>query len=38
VTYEYEEPWRIDIGREKPKNLEKNLSQWHFVHYKSHMD
>jgi hypothetical protein len=23
---------------EKPKNWEKNLSQFHFVHHKSHMD
>jgi hypothetical protein len=22
----------------KPKNSEKNLFQWHFVHHKSHMD
>jgi hypothetical protein len=28
--------WYIDRG--KPKNSEKNLSQWHFVHHKSHMD
>jgi hypothetical protein len=28
--------WYID--REKPKNSEKNLSQCHLVHHKSHMD
>jgi hypothetical protein len=28
--------WYID--RVKPKNSEKNLSQCHFVHHKSHMD
>jgi hypothetical protein len=28
----------IYIDRRKPKNLEKNLSQSHFVHHKSHMD
>jgi hypothetical protein len=27
-----------DIDRGKPKNSEKNPSQWHFIHYKSHMD
>jgi hypothetical protein len=38
VIYEYGEPWWIDIDREKPKNSEKNLSQCHFFHHKSHMD
>jgi hypothetical protein len=32
-----EQQWN-DIDREKPKNSEKNLSQCHFAHYKSHMD
>jgi hypothetical protein len=27
-----------EINRGKPKYSEKNLSQCHFVHYKSHMD
>jgi hypothetical protein len=27
-----------DTDRTKLKNLEKNLFQSHFVHYKSHMD
>jgi hypothetical protein len=27
-----------EIDRGKPKYSEKNLSQYHFVHYKSHMD
>jgi hypothetical protein len=26
------------IDRVKPKNSEKNLSQCHFVHHKSHID
>jgi hypothetical protein len=28
----------ITYWQGKPKNSEKNLSQWHFVHHKSHMD
>jgi hypothetical protein len=27
-----------DIDVRKPKNSEKNLSQFHIVHHKSHMD
>jgi len=30
--------WWEDIDRGMRKYLEKNLSQWHFVHHKSHMD
>jgi hypothetical protein len=29
-------PWWNDIDRGKPKDLEKNPSQCHFVHHKSH--
>jgi hypothetical protein len=32
------EQWWNDIGKGKRKNLEKSLSQYHFVHHKSHMD
>jgi hypothetical protein len=34
--YEYGERWN-DIDRGMPKNLEKNLSQCHFVHYTFHV-
>jgi hypothetical protein len=27
-----------EIDRGKPKYSVKNLSQWHFVHHKSHID
>jgi hypothetical protein len=32
------EHWWNEIDRGKPKYSGKNLSQCHFVHYKSHMD
>jgi hypothetical protein len=32
-----EQQWN-DIDRGKLKDSEKNLSQYHFVHYKSHID
>jgi hypothetical protein len=38
MIYEYEEPWWHDTDRGKLKNLEKNLSQCHFVYHNSHMD
>jgi hypothetical protein len=38
VIYEYEEPQWNDSDNEKLKNSEKNLSQCHSVHNKSHMD
>jgi hypothetical protein len=30
--------WWENIDKRKPKYSEKNLSQWHFVHHKSHTD
>jgi hypothetical protein len=36
VMYEHGEPRWNDIDRRKPKNLEKSLSQCHFVHHKYH--
>jgi hypothetical protein len=38
VVHEYEEPGWNDIDRRKPKNLEKNLSQCHFVDQNFHID
>jgi hypothetical protein len=32
-----EQRWN-EIDRGKPKYSQKNLSQYHFVHHKSHMD
>jgi hypothetical protein len=32
------EPWWNDIDKRKPKNVEKNMPQYHFVHHKSNMD
>jgi hypothetical protein len=38
IIHEYGQPWWNDIDRIKPKNSEKNLSQFHFVQYKSYID
>jgi hypothetical protein len=38
MIHEYGERRWNDIGRGKPKNSEKNLSQCHCVHHKSHID
>jgi hypothetical protein len=37
MIYVYGRRW-YDTDREKPKNSEKNVSQGHFVHQKSHTD
>jgi hypothetical protein len=37
VMYENGEPWWNDIDRGKSKNSERNLSQCHSVHHKSHI-
>jgi hypothetical protein len=38
MMYECGEPWWNGIDRAKPKNVERNLSQCHYVRLKSHMD
>jgi hypothetical protein len=38
LLHEHGEPLWNDTNRGKQKNLEKNLSQYHLVHHKSHMD
>jgi hypothetical protein len=38
MLYEYGETRWNDIDRGKPNNSEKNFSQCHFVHHKSHTD
>jgi hypothetical protein len=38
VIYEHGEPQWNDIGKGKPKDAERILSEWHFVSHKSHID
>jgi hypothetical protein len=38
MVYDYGELWWNDIDRKQMKNSEKNPSQCHVVHHKSHMD
>jgi hypothetical protein len=34
LIYVYGEPWWNDIDKGKPNTLEKNVTQYHFVHHK----
>jgi hypothetical protein len=38
MMYEYGEPRWNDNDSRKPKNSEKKMFQYHFVHYTSHLD
>jgi hypothetical protein len=38
MIYEYRQPRQNNTDREKLKNSEENLSQYHFVHHRAHVD
>jgi hypothetical protein len=38
VIYKYGEPWWNNTDRVKPMSFERNLSQYLFVHHKSHIN